>query len=35
MCSHNVVDYDEFSFEYYCVKCGDTVDKPEDWDDDN
>lgn len=29
-CPHSIIDED--NGEYYCVKCGDVVSKPESWD---
>lgn len=31
-CAHILIDYDASTGEYYCMECGDTVEKPEDWD---
>lgn len=32
-CTHKgLIEYDPSVDEYYCVRCGDTVDKPEGYD---
>lgn len=30
-CPHSVIDHDPDTDEYYCIKCGDVVPKPKDW----